>query len=67
MRNFRKITTTLILITLLGLLSTEALAKRPSSGGTSDGGTASSLSYRDIRNLAKAYLADFQAIDPNIT
>ncbi len=68
MCNYRKSTFTLILIALLALLSTEALAKKPSS---SDATTASStnctLSDRNIGILSRTYLDDFQAVDPSVT
>ncbi len=68
MHTFRTLSITLTLLLFLGLSSTEALAKRPSHGdGTTDGSTQTTLSDRSVRNLAKAYLSEFQAVDPNIT
>ncbi len=68
MCNLRKLTSTVILITLFALLSTEALAKRPSSNdGTTDSSTSCTLSQRNIGILSRTYLDDFQAVDPSIT
>ena len=68
MRTLRSLSLTLVITLLFGFTSTEALAARHYHDGSSSGGTTTStLSDRDVRNLAKAYLADFQAIDPNIT
>lgn len=69
MHTFRTISITLVILLFLGFTSTEALAKRHYDRGDSSGGTntESTISYRSVRYLAKTYLDDFQAVDPNIT
>ena len=68
MRTLRSLSLTLIITLLFGFTSTEALAAKHYHDGSSSGGTTTStLSDRDVRNLARVYLADFQAVDPNIT
>lgn len=68
MRPLRTLSLILIIFLLFGILSTEAFAGRHYHDGSSSSGgtTTTTLSDREVRNLAKAYLADFQAIDPNI-
>ncbi len=67
MNTSRTFTSSLILIAIFGLMSTEALAKRHYHDGSSSDGTTSTLSWRSTRYLAKRYLDDFQTVDPSIS
>ncbi len=66
MQYFRNILTSLIVIILFTTLSTEALAKKPLDPSTGDD-TQTTLSNKQALDQAKLYLADFQAVDPDIT
>ena len=66
MQHFRSILTSFLVIILCTTLSTEALAKKPIRPAP-DEETQTVLSNKDALNLAKLYLDDFQAVDPEFT
>jgi hypothetical protein len=68
MHTFRTIVSTLSIVAIFGLVSTEAMAERSYTRvATSESTTTSTLSYRSLRQLAKKYYDDFQAVDSSIS
>jgi hypothetical protein len=67
MHTLKTLASTMILVVAFGVISMDALAKKPVSSTPPGTETQTVLSNKEALNFAKIYLPAFQAVDPNIT